>query len=395
MYMENPVVSPNPSAPIIETNAPAAMPPTVSPSSGRSPLLVVVALLLLLVVVGLVGVVIFLLKRPTPTAVLTTSSPTPAPAAPNQQWAVNTTNWLTYTDPVAGFSFKYPQTVLLNDESDNKSKIHLSVLVEKVADMPEDMPTPFLGRHDAVKEKAELTQGGTTAIKIGSLYARPSYTYSLFEECSVMFVRRLAFYPADYRAVLTLTAPEEPVMNAMPTFFTTNTTCPNRVWDHTKNSGFETALTQHQGQGIAQEWYDTFYAIADTVQVFPPTATPSPSPTPIPTPTPTPSPTPVSGISYTNEKYGFSLIYDQPYKLLVDKDNLYGYPHGVVLLYTGGQSYNLVIEAWDTKAAYESEYGPRVSDLTVFQNKGKYITVLDNTGSAANKKIIESIKILP
>jgi hypothetical protein len=257
------------------------------------------------------------------------------------------------------------------------------------------MPTPFLGRTDAIKEKAELALGGASAIKIGSLYARPSYTYSLFEECSVMFVRRLAFYPVDFRVVLTLTAPEEKMMSTMPSFFTTNSSCPGRVWDRTNDGGFETALTQHQGKGIAQEWYDTFYAIANTVQVFPPTATPTPSPSPSPTPTPTPSPTPVSGTSYTNEKYGFSLTYDKPYKLLIDKDNLYGYPHGVALLYAGGQAYDLVIEAWDTKAAYESEYGSRVSDLTVFQNKGKYITVLDNTGSAANKKIIESIKLLP
>ena len=111
---------------------------------------------------------------------------------------------------------------------------------------------------------------------------------------------------------------------------------------------------------------------------------------------PQPSPSSqTSGSVYKNDTYGFKVTYDNPYRLLTDKDSLSGYPHGLALLYTGGQAYDIVIEVWNSKAEYESEYGPRVSDLTVVENKGKFITLLDNTDSSANQQIIDSLVVTP
>jgi hypothetical protein len=98
------------------------------------------------------------------------------------------------------------------------------------------------------------------------------------------------------------------------------------------------------------------------------------------------------GVLYENSEYGFELWYSPEYKVLADSENLYGYPHGVALLYQGGQAYDLVIEAWDSQAEYEAAYGSRMSDLTVIQAKGKFITILDNTLTPENQEIIATFK---
>jgi len=124
--------------------------------------------------------------------------------------------------------------------------------------------------------------------------------------------------------------------------------------------------------------------------------TQAPTVTMKPEETATPTKKPVSTLPmYTNEKYGFTIAYEKPYRAMDDADNLYGYPHGVVLIYAGGQAYDIVVEVWDTKAAYEKEYATRMADVTVHEVKGKFITLLDNTKEAGNKKVIDSFTLLP
>lgn len=129
--------------------------------------------------------------------------------------------------------------------------------------------------------------------------------------------------------------------------------------------------------------------------------TPSPSPSAVvtgkPTATPTTSPTPkaspTSNIpqgwqTYTSGKYGFQISHPANYKALADKDSLSGYPNGVVLIYSGGQAYDVVIESWNTQAEYESHYVGQISKLTVKLISGKYITLYDATELPVNKDII-------
>jgi hypothetical protein len=117
--------------------------------------------------------------------------------------------------------------------------------------------------------------------------------------------------------------------------------------------------------------------------------------TPSASPTVSVTPTSVEGTVYKNEKYGFEFTYDDPYKVLVGKDDLYGYPNGVALIYNGGQAYDIVVEAWDTVAAYETEHAGNLANLTAFESKGKFITFYDNTQELGNKKIIGSVSVLP
>jgi len=122
---------------------------------------------------------------------------------------------------------------------------------------------------------------------------------------------------------------------------------------------------------------------------------PSPTPTLIAgTPTPIPTPTAKPGWKvYKSERYGFEISYPNTYQALDDKDNLYGWPKAVVLLYNGGQAYDIAIEAWNSQSEYQSKY-PSQANLTVSKIGDKYITILDSTQEEGNSEIIATFKAL-
>lgn len=337
-------------------------------------------IVLLVVIVGAVGAFIYF-KNPAISIFNLQQS--------NGKKGVDTSNWKTYSNTEAGFSFKYPPSVLFNNEAnkDNPTQPELLVSTEKLSDIPEDMPV-FMGRNDAIAQKDLLAKGNVEdSIKIGSLYGGVGMKLSQFEVCSVILSRTLTFYPNGYRVIITLAGPKESIMDSMPEFFTVDEkNCGmNRMWNQENKNSFSDTLKQGKGKGAAQGWYDTFDSIVKTVTLITPIPTSSPSPTPT-------SVVPSGWLTYKNDAYNFEISHPDSYKAQTSKEDLYGYPKGILLLYSGGQAYDIVVEIWNSKAEYEQEYGPRVSDLTVFESNGKFITILDNTGTAENKEIIKSFK---
>ena len=133
------------------------------------------------------------------------------------------------------------------------------------------------------------------------------------------------------------------------------------------------------------------------------TATTQPTSTTIPTPTLTPTPTdtveevsniPSGWLTYTNTEYGFEIYYPSTYSALDDEDNLYGWPKGIVLIYKGGQSYDLAIEYWSNVAEYEAKYQNQLTNLTIKNMGGQYITLLNTNGVSEVNEIIQTFKII-
>ena len=122
---------------------------------------------------------------------------------------------------------------------------------------------------------------------------------------------------------------------------------------------------------------------------------PETSPTPTLSPTNTPTPTeessiPAGWLTYENSEYGFEISYPSTYEALDDQNNLYGWPNGVVLLYQGGQAYDVVIEAWNSESEYMDKYSTSLGDVTVKEYEDGYITLLDNTQETMNPQVIST-----
>lgn len=116
------------------------------------------------------------------------------------------------------------------------------------------------------------------------------------------------------------------------------------------------------------------------------------SPTPISTPVST-SNIPSDWKTYSNEKYGFEISFPPKYKALDDTNNLYGYPNGIVLIYGGGQSYDLVIEHWSNQSEYENKYRNQ-SNITVKKIGDVYISLLNTNFETEVDEIIKTFKII-
>lgn len=339
------------------------------------PILIVIAI----VIAFLVSVTIFLLtKKTSPSNLPQISTNPPITSVPKP------VEWKTYTNTETGFSLKYPDTVLFESELKGATKPVLLVSVEKLSNIAQDMPLR-MGRTDALKEKADLEKGGgETVVKIGSLYGNLGMTLSQFEVCSVILTRSLTFYPGDYRVIISLVGPKKAIMDSMPEFFTVDkANCGTQtVWNRSNPKNFEETLAKKQGAGMAQEWYNTFDEIVKTITLTVPAIT-----TVAPTKT-------VSSdwLTYKNMQYGFEISYPPSYKALDSKNDLYGYPNGAALIYSGGQAYDVVIEVWNTESEYKEKYATMMSDVTVLKSNGKFITLLNSTHQPKNDQIIASFK---
>jgi len=115
--------------------------------------------------------------------------------------------------------------------------------------------------------------------------------------------------------------------------------------------------------------------------------------TPMPTIKNEESKIPEGWLTYRNEEYGFEISYPSNYKALTDKENLYGWPNAIVLIYGGGQSYDLPIEVWNTEAEYKSKYS-NAKNLYVMEVRNKYLTLVNVNFEPEVEEIIKTFKIV-
>jgi hypothetical protein len=117
------------------------------------------------------------------------------------------------------------------------------------------------------------------------------------------------------------------------------------------------------------------------------------TPTPIQTSSPVPTLKP-GWRKYINEKYNFEFTYPEKYKVLTDSTNLYGWPKAILLLYKGGQSYDMAVEVWDSEAEYKQKYNSQTYDFSVFKTNSKFITLLNTNKDAEVTEVISSFKFI-
>lgn len=134
-----------------------------------------------------------------------------------------------------------------------------------------------------------------------------------------------------------------------------------------------------------------------SIETGSPTSTPEPTPTPQPAPTVTiETPTiPDGWLTYQNTQYGFEISYPPSYQALDDANNLYGWPNGIVLLYNGGQSYDIAIQAWNNEQEMNNNYPNAGSFITGVPIGDKVISIFNVTQESENPAIIATFRLLP
>lgn len=95
--------------------------------------------------------------------------------------------------------------------------------------------------------------------------------------------------------------------------------------------------------------------------------------------------------TYKSIAYGFEISYPATYEALSDQNNLYGWPNAIVLLYKGGQSYDLPIEHWNSEEEYQTKYSGQ-TNYVVQKVNGKFITLFNTNLSPEVDEIIKTFR---
>lgn len=93
--------------------------------------------------------------------------------------------------------------------------------------------------------------------------------------------------------------------------------------------------------------------------------------------------------TYKNTQLGFEISFPEKYEIQDDK---YGWPKAILLLYGGGQSYDLAVEVWDKPSEYENKYKAQ-KNLVVKQIGDKYLTFLNMNYKEEVDEIIATFKL--
>ncbi len=278
--------------PIEPASSPANTPSGQIPAHSRRFFRPLIAAMVL--IVGLSGVAAGLLWSRTRNPAVDSGMPAPQmtpTVSPQPALRMNPgPDWRTYADATTGMTLRYPPSVSLNTAAVPSGNSLLSVSVEALSSIPEELPLG-MGRNAALSDKSSLEQGSAVnpgdftasndAIRVGGKYnGRVSMVLSRFEVCSVLFIRTLVFYPGEYRVTLTLSGDIKSIQQDMPSFFMVDpANCGGQtVWNRQTRESFLTALAEGKGTGRGQDWYDSFDGIVSSI-VFSdstkPEATPS------------------------------------------------------------------------------------------------------------------------
>ncbi|MCF7844645.1 MAG: hypothetical protein K9M03_02345 [Kiritimatiellales bacterium] len=183
--------------------------------------------------------------------------------------------WQYFMDEETGLSFKYPNNVHMEDAQGGDIK--LSVVVEPIATLDDTMgynsETAKLNQialsSGAYGENVDFPlEASKEVVSVENTYAQQFMVLGRFEVCDVTFERKLYFFHNDNQIVITLSGPRYAIVQSMSEYFTTDPeNCfEETIWDFDKQADFYLALENDQGSEVAQEWFDSFERIKNTIE---------------------------------------------------------------------------------------------------------------------------------
>lgn len=209
--------------------------------------------------------------------------------------------WPLYADEASGFSFQYPHgVVVVENPFDAGGALRVTVDVMDVDEMPERGPLSFDAETVAINTAA-LSRGeygqpvdnplpeSQRVRALDGANAQDFVVLGRFEVCNVVMERKLYFLNGDTQVIITLHGPQEHIMQEAAQYFTVDpANCGEEIiWVHDMQADFYNQLVSGSGGSIAQEWFDTFDQIADTVEVWDVGQAVAPDVAPVSVPPPT------------------------------------------------------------------------------------------------------------
>ncbi len=183
--------------------------------------------------------------------------------------------WQSYEDKEAGFSLKYPYTVTMDEKAGN---LVLSIESIKI----DELDYPGFDKEEVLNDVQFLKDGqpGTNYFDwsldasekirdLGGLNAQEFMVLARFEVCDVVFERQLLFYNNGYRVLITLREDKDNIIDNLPQYFEKNEeNCgTDAIWNFEKQEQFYQELVASKSFFTAQEWFNTFDKIVDTIEV--------------------------------------------------------------------------------------------------------------------------------
>ncbi len=194
------------------------------------------------------------------------------------------TDWSFYEDKRAGFSLRYPKEIKMIKEGellDDFEEIALSVMSRKIDSL--DYPSGY-NKKTALNDRGELAKGNygkgpdwpiessKEVRDLGEINGQEFIVLGRFEECDVIFERKLIFYHNDYQIVVTLQGNKENIISENPQYFySKEESCGDlKIWTQTKvdpRDEFYEELKSDELDGSAQEWFVLFDEIMSTLEI--------------------------------------------------------------------------------------------------------------------------------
>jgi hypothetical protein len=183
--------------------------------------------------------------------------------------------WKFYESKDGGFSIKYPHDVSFDGDS-NKS-FDLTIEVDEVSGLEGTMgynEETALVNIEALKngqygEGVDFSFEASEKVRnIDGVNAQDFIVLGRFEVCDVTFERKSYFFNDGKQVVITLKGDEDMIKSGMSDYFETNeANCGNeKIWDFDKQGEFYKELSENRGIGIAQDWFNSFDRIIDTIE---------------------------------------------------------------------------------------------------------------------------------
>jgi hypothetical protein len=202
----------------------------------------------------------------------------------------NIANWKTYVSSKVNYSFKYPQSAILDSYLWDTLTPRLSILFaeQKVDSLPNEMPLGE-GKISAQERQSALQLGkfgsdssfgfkdSQKVINLGEVNAQDYIVFRMLEVCNMQFTRKLVFYKNGYEVridwVLNIPIDKknkneyiENISNHERYFEINTTSCFGYIWkaDMVGTSNFYKDLVIGAAPTEFQNWYNSFDKMLST-----------------------------------------------------------------------------------------------------------------------------------